>query len=283
MDKHKLGSYHTHSLYCDGISSIRDMVEAAVSHGMCALGMSSHAPCPEHHVPCLATEAFPAYLDEIRSLAQEYTGKIEVYAALECEYMERSGILWGMEYQDKLDYVIGSVHSIYRDAASRPLSVDGPLEQFEALLYEKFGGRIQDFTAYYFELEKRMIKDYRFDFLGHCDLITKHNRSNRYFNPDEPWYRRQVDSLLETAALHDVRVEVNTGGVSRGYTEDFYPSAYMRKRCHELGIPMLVTSDAHAPQNVAFGFDKAFSDLKKAGYTHHELFLGGRWESVAIK
>ncbi|AEC02833.1 histidinol-phosphatase [Parasphaerochaeta coccoides] len=282
MNMQKCGSYHTHSLYCDGNDSIRDMVDAATSQGMAALGMSSHAPCPEHNVPCLAAEAFPVYLDEIRTLGKEYTGTIKVYAAMECEYMDRSSILWGMEYQDRLDYVIGSVHSMYHDPASRPFSIDGPVEQFEALLHEKFSGRIQDFSAYYYELQKRMIKDFRFDFLGHCDLITKHNRNNKYFNPDEPWYRRQVDSMLETAALHNVRVEVNTGGVSRGYSTDFYPSAYMRKRCHDVGISMVVTSDAHAAKNVAFGFEQAFGCLKEAGYTCHDVFTDGQWESVEI-
>ncbi len=279
---HPIGSYHTHSTFCDGLTTIEDMVNQAHAHQVAAVGISSHAPCPEHNVPALAAERFPEYLAEIHRLRELYKGSLEVYAALEGEFMEKSGKLWGSEYSSHLDYTIGSVHAIYHDASSCYLNVDGPLEQFEALLHERFGGRIQEFVTYYYKLQERMLAEHSFTFLGHCDLITKHNRNKKYFDPDESWYRRLTNSFLETVADCNVMVEVNTGGVSRGYTSDFYPSAAMRKTCHSLGIPMLVSSDAHEAKNVVFGFSQAFEDLKAAGYTHHQVLLGGKWESIEI-
>ena len=39
-------NYHTHSTYCDGKASPREMVDFAVAHGFTALGFSGHSPLP---------------------------------------------------------------------------------------------------------------------------------------------------------------------------------------------------------------------------------------------
>ncbi|HZT96396.1 MAG TPA: PHP domain-containing protein [Chloroflexota bacterium] len=39
-------SLHTHNHYCDGDSTIDQVVEAAVACGLARLGISSHAPLP---------------------------------------------------------------------------------------------------------------------------------------------------------------------------------------------------------------------------------------------
>ena len=41
-----LQSLHTHSLYDDGHSTLEDMLQSAMAHGLSAFGFSGHSPLP---------------------------------------------------------------------------------------------------------------------------------------------------------------------------------------------------------------------------------------------
>ena len=41
-----LQSLHTHSLYDDGRSTLEDMLQSAITHGLSAFGFSGHSPLP---------------------------------------------------------------------------------------------------------------------------------------------------------------------------------------------------------------------------------------------
>ena len=64
-------NFHTHSTYCDGQSSPREMVEAALSLGFTSLGFSGHIDID----PVMDV---PAYLKEIRSLPAEFGDRIGI-------------------------------------------------------------------------------------------------------------------------------------------------------------------------------------------------------------
>lgn len=61
-------------------------------------------------------------------------------------------------------------------------------------------------------------------------------------------------------------MEVNTGGVYRGYRKDFYPGAWLLGEWNKLGGRVIITADAHDTAALTFGFDEAAA-IKAAGFT----------------
>ena len=62
-------------------------------------------------------------------------------------------------------------------------------------------------------------------------------------------------------------LEINTGGVARGYRTDFYPAPFLLERWRELGGKVILTADAHSTENLLFGFEQAAEYAKTAGFS----------------
>ena len=65
-------NYHTHTTYCDGESSPRDIVREAARLGMTELGFSGHSYTSIDESYCMSPAGMRAYYDEIGELAREY-------------------------------------------------------------------------------------------------------------------------------------------------------------------------------------------------------------------
>ena len=277
-----ISSYHTHCGLDDGHGTMEEYVLSALSKGFSALGFSCHAPGTLQDEWHMKKDDFSYYLEEIHRLKQVYCDRIELYGGLELDYLEGNGELVGSEYKDQLDFTIASVHMIRHTASGEYLSVDGPIEEFVTLLEDNFNNDIEKFVHYYYSLEERMISEHSFDILGHCDLIKKHNRDNRFFDPQSQWYKKISGHFLKTAAKHNVRIEVNTGGIARGATREVYPSPAMLETCRSLGIPVTLNSDAHQARDLDFFFSSADDLLVQQGYRSVDMLLHGIWQEVPI-
>ncbi len=64
-------------------------------------------------------------------------------------------------------------------------------------------------------------------------------------------------------------VEVNTGGISRGWMTDAYPSAAFRDELRTRGTRFILSSDAHSVE----GLDSAFDIFATAEMFSMELLL----------
>ena len=283
MERSKgFSNLHTHCGLDDGSGTMEEYVLSALSKGFTALGFSCHAPGVLKDNWHMKEEDFPYYLEEIARLRALYRDRIEIYAGLELDYLEDTGEFVGAEYQDQLDYTIGSIHLMRHAKSGKYLSFDGPIEDFETLLKDNFQGDAQQFVTHYFELQEQMIVNHTFDLLGHCDLIKKRNTDNRYFDPNASWYKKLTSRLLKTARKHKVRLEVNTGGIARGSVKETYPSMVMVAECAKLGIPLTLTSDAHQSTHIDYYFAQADDQLVQAGYRNLDVLMHGMWQSVSI-
>ena len=273
-------NYHTHCELDDGKSSLEEYVLRARDLGYDHLGFSCHTPMAEDDAWHLKKCDFPRYLEDVRDLKEYHRSSISIHTGLELDYLELTGELAGSQYMKELDYTIGSVHMMYHRRSQSYLSVDGPVEEFETLLAENFAGDIRSMVAYYFKLQEQMITMHTFDILGHCDLIKKRNTDCRFFDPDEPWYRELALTFLKSVKTHGVRIEVNSGGIARGATHEVYPAPWMLQECARLGIPVVLSSDAHDPEHLAAGFDLALQAVTAAGIGEIQyLDDAQRWES----
>lgn len=274
---------HTHCCLDDGQKSLESYVVQALKIGFTSLGFSCHTPLHSQSDEWrLQAEDFPIYINEISRLKQEYGSKIEIYAGLEMDYLDETKELAGSEYSEVLDFSIAAVHGMYHKPTGTYLTIDGPVEEFELLLKDNFSGNIREMVSYYYHLQKCLIRNYTFDVLAHCDLIKKRNTNNTYFDQNDSWYRDLSISMLEEAGRDGTRLEVNTGGLSRGATTEVYPSSRMLRKCAVLGIPLVLSSDAHDPEHLDYYYPEALEEMRVAGYRNIQYIKSGKWCSLSV-
>ncbi|MFA5513562.1 MAG: histidinol-phosphatase [Sphaerochaetaceae bacterium] len=275
-------NYHTHCYLDDGQLPLEEYVRQAVDKGFSALGFSCHAPNDIDRTWHLKAEDFDYYLQEINRLKESYKGKIEIYGGLEAEFFELDDSLGGLEYKNRLDFLIGAVHFFYHPKSNRYVEIDYTSDNFEMLLADNFNNDIKELINHYFSLQERLITAYDFDFLAHCNVVEKHNNGNRYFDPAESWYVERAKKMFEIAKKHNKRIEINTGAVARKGAKYPYPSPLLLKECAFLEIPMVLSSDAHHPDNLDYHFSESKELLKQVGYNSLDLLINKNWKSVKI-
>lgn len=262
-------NFHTHSNYCDGKATLREMVDFAVAHNFTALGFTGHCPLPFDNTYSITD--YEGYCNEVRALKEEYADRIEISLGLEMDYVP--GMLEDFSpliKQGGLEYTIGSIHLIPAEG-SAPRSaadlwmIDGSRYQtYDEGLMKHFGGDIRRGVRAYFHNENAMLERNRPTIVGHPDKIVMHNR-DRYFTEDEPWYR---DLALETIHLIkelDLICEINTRGIYKGRHADYYPGKWLIQEMKQLHIPVLVSTDAHAPEDLLCT-EGAYEYLQEIGY-----------------
>lgn len=275
-------NYHSHSSFCDGEGRLEEYVQYALSQHMRALGFSGHAPLPFPNAWTMDAEDLPLYLAETRRLKDLYKDRIELYTGLEIDYLDEERNPAQPVYDALgLDYKIGSVHMLPDPDNGEYYSVDGPLEEIEHLIKIVYSGSAEKMVTDYYRQIENMVRIGGFDFIGHLDLIKKHNRELGLFSEAESWYRNAVNAVLDAVAAAGQIVEVNTGAIARGYTDEPYPSPWILNICAERGIPITLNSDAHKPSWVEFGFEAARNIIRDAGYTRGMALIEGKWQEVS--
>jgi histidinol-phosphatase (PHP family) len=98
-----------------------------------------------------------------------------------------------------------------------------------------------------------------FDFLAHPDLVKKFG-----YKPEgdlKRFYLKALDTIADCGQA----IEINTAGLRKDCKEQ-YPSRTFLEEAHRRDIPILINSDAHAPQEVGHAFDQAIQLAWDIGY-----------------
>ena len=148
------------------------------------------------------------------------------------------------------DLVLGSVHWVaggwIDDPSSSPRRFD--LEGADALYDE------------YYRLLAKAAETGLFDVLTHFDLPKKHGH-----RPEIP--REDSEEIaIDAARRAGCAVEVSSAGLRKPVAEA-YPEPRLLERIVRAGIPITFSSDAHAPAEVGWGFDKTLALAKQSGAT----------------
>jgi len=258
-------SYHTHNTFCDGEASIEAMVEAGVAAGLSEIGISSHAPLP---FPCewtMPPERLREYVERVQAVAAAYRDRISVRLGLELDYIPAPEV---GAFQEReilplpLDYLIGSVH--FLGEGYPPHSFDDSVEDFAHVLATSYGGDIRRMVAEFYRRVRAMAELPAITIVGHLDRIKRFNAGNAFFSAEEAWYRAQVESALDAIGTSGKIVELNTAGW-RTIPGDAYPERAILEGCRTRGIPIILSSDAHEPEQMTWGFDRGAALLAEIG------------------
>ena len=296
---------HTHSIYSDGKSQPREIVEEAIRQGLTTLGFSEHSPLPFDNTFSVKTADMPRYVAEIAQLKEEFKDKIDIYCALEADYLTGVSEPFAVTKEKyHLDYLIGGVHLVINPAlrqAQGPAKtkvvvpvetpsisadeiwfIDGPKwEVYDEGLQKFFDGDIRRAVRRFFDQSNEMIENEQFDIIAHFDKIKMHNR-DRYFQEDEPWYRKLALETLDLIREKGLVMEINTRGIYKKRYNGFYPSPWLMEEACKMHVPAIISADAHHFSEITLEFIAAEEALKKAGYRSVVNFKDGRWIDVSF-
>ena len=275
---------HTHSVYSDGKSQPKEIVEEAIRQGFTTLGFSEHSPLPFDNNFSVKSADMPRYVAEIAQLKEEFKDKIDLYCALEADYLTGVSEPFAVTKEKyHLDYLIGGVHLVGQSANPNEIwFIDGPKwEVYDEGLQKLFDGDIRRAVRRFFEQSNEMIENEPFDIIAHFDKIKMHNR-DRYFHEDEPWYRRLALETLDLIRQKGLVMEINTRGIYKKRYNGFYPSPWLMEEACKMGVPAIISADAHHFSEITLEFAAAEEALKKAGYRSVVNFVDGRWVEVEL-
>ncbi len=274
-------NYHSHSIFCDGRSSMEEFVRFAISANLRKFGFSSHAPLPFHTAWSMNLDDFDDYQREFIRLKEKYSSQIELFFGLEADYIEGCADVYDDFYTNNtFDYLISSIHYLDRTSDNNFWSIDGPFDTFARGLNELHNGDIFEGVYRFFEVSNQMIEKGGFDIVGHVDKIMMHAFKYPEFNITNPRYVSLVHQTLENIARKGLLLEINTKSMKElKYT---FPHRNFFPVINELKIPLVLSSDCHYPYKVTEGFAETIVELKNAGISELYELTGQDWIAVRI-
>lgn len=250
-------NYHTHTTFCDGHSTAEEMVQRALELGFEYLGFSGH-------VDIDPVMDIPAYLAEITRLQAAYEGQIHILRGGELDN------LFPDRHPAGFEYLIGSVHHLR--VGNEMLAVDWREEDMRRLWLDYFDGDGLKLCRAYF---RQIAETYRRGdcaFVGHFDLITRHNRALAFVDESDPRYLDSACEVIEYLVGEGLPLEINTKQCDWG---KIYPSPPMLKKLRELGGEIVISSDAHHRDDLDKGFAQAIRLAKSCGFDHTNILIPG--------
>jgi histidinol-phosphatase (PHP family) len=218
------------------------------------MAFTDHVPLyflpPERRDPRLAMreDQFEEYLREVETLRTEFAGRIPIRLGLEADYAEghEEELARWLSRAD-WDLVLGSVHWVAGDWIDAPGSAARFEREGTEALYRE-----------YYRLLARAARSGFFDILTHFDLPKKHGH-----RPPKP-VRDAEDAAIAAAGEGGCAVEISSAGLRKPVAEP-YPELQLLARIAAAGVPVSFSSDAHAPLEVGWGYDRTLAHARAAG------------------
>ncbi len=233
-----INNFHTHTKRClHAYGTEEDYVKEAVKAGLSELGFSDHGPFPHADLGYrMPYEELDSYLHEIDRLSEKYRGQIKLFKGLEIEYFPECADYYRSLLEEKqLDYLALGEHS-YNSAKGGTKNIF-------------FAESTEDYLEYA-ENVCKAIRTGFFRFTAHPDLM---------FLNDLPFDSKAGEAcrmIVECAREYRTILEYNANGLRRNkrmYPDGIrnpYPYRPFWEMVREAGIPVIVGSDCHSPDQV---------------------------------
>jgi histidinol-phosphatase (PHP family) len=201
-----------------------------------------------------ATDDLDAYCEFVRSTP--------LRLGIECDFVagaeERTAELLAAR---DFDYVVGSVHFVGEGDAA--VDHDG-FDVWEG------DADADEVWRRYFDSFAACARSGLFDILAHPDLVKVWGRARPLPETDlRAYYEPAVEAIVEGGAA----VEISTAGLRKPVGE-LYPAPEFAALCAEAGAPFALSSDAHLPEQVGFGYERAVELLESLGVGEICVFEG---------
>ena len=265
---------HVHTNFSgDSTSSMESMIEQGIKNGLSYICFTDHMDYdyPEQYLEngCQFEFDVDAYFSKIQAMQKKYKDQINILAGIELGIQPHlADRLENLVSSYPFDFVIGSSHVVH--------GVDP--------YYLKFYEGRSEKAAYreYFESILENIQAFDgFDVYGHIDYVVRYGPTK---NTNYIWteYQDIIDEILKLLISKGKGIEINTGGFKYGLGHP-NPTEEILARYHELGGEIItIGADAHAPEHVAFDFEKIPDILKNAGFDYFTVFKKRKPEFIKL-
>lgn len=227
-----IANYHTHTARCGhALGEDREYAEAAYRAGLKILGFSDHTPhcyldgSTGRRIIRMHPDELPGYAASVRSLAEEYRGRLDILLGVEAEYYPALfARTVEMLRENGVEYLILGQHFLGNE------------------LDEPYCGRATDDPAILNRYVEQSIAGLRtglFSCFAHPDLIR--------FTGDEALYDTQMRRLCRAAKETDTPLEINLLGLREGR---HYPNERFWRIAGEEGNTVILGFDAHEPEQL---------------------------------
>ena len=247
---------------------LREFVKQAEKAGVTDLGISEHAYRFQQTKHLLwnpwVERKKTEDLDEYFAMLQQARAEgINVKFGIEMDYMPENGqAMKEFLAQYPFDYAIGSVHWL----GGFGFDLEEMRDQWEK-------GSVEEIHDTYFSILEKMIEDRPVDIIGHADVI-------KVFGFHAPgvargWYERLTPKIKASG----MAVEISTAGW-RKPVKEIYPAPEWIAMLVEAEVPLVLSSDAHVPQDVGALYPQAIDLLRTLGVTKLHTITGRRLSVV---
>ena len=262
----KLYDMHMHTHFSgDSKASPFAIAQKACDLGLAGICFTDHLDIDYKETPGLFDLDIPAYKKEIELVKEQFSDKLDIGWGIELglqPYLvkENAKII----AENDFDFVIGSTHVVKKSDIYLPY------------YYE---GRIEDdcYREYFEETLKNAQSDVDFDVYGHLDYVVRYGpNKNKYYSYEK--FADVIDEILRTLISRGKGIELNMAGFKYGLGHA-HPTMETLKRYKELGGEIItIGSDGHAPEQIAWEFEKAPEILKEAGFEYFTTYKNRKAE-----
>lgn len=270
FENSNLYDLHMHC-HCSGDSEADpfDMAEMALGKGLKGICFTDHLDMDYQEEPGFFDLDIPNYRKEILEVKKAFSGKLDIGWGIEIGLQphliaENNQIIT----ENNFDFVIGSTHVVDH------------MDIYYPAFYE---GRNEDdcYRQYFEETLANAKTDVDFDVYGHLDYIVRYGPNKNKFYTYEK-FADIIDEILRVLISKGKGIELNTAGFKYGLGHP-NPTEAILKRYHQLGGEIItIGSDGHAPEQIAWDFEKVPQILKEAGFDYFTVFKERKPEFVKL-
>lgn len=264
----KVGDFHTHNYRCNhATGSLDEYISTAHKNLLGTIGLSDHFPIDYSKSDntlrlkkfAMKNDEVKPYISEAEKLREKYKNLINVRIGFEVGYLNGKEDKYYnriQKFNGVVDYLIGSIHTVKLKNIFWSLK-NGDLKDLVKIYGAKY------IYSQYFKNIKQMLLSEHFDFniLGHLDYIKNGSENSRL----NDFILEEIRKILPYIKERGVAVEINTQGLRNGYKK-LYPCKRAIELLYNYNIPIVLSSDAHNPMDVGFGFERVLHLIKKIGY-----------------
>lgn len=267
---------HTHTTFSDGRSTPEAQVARALELGFVSLGFSDHSAQRVDAFAGMPEAQEGAYAACVRDLAARCAGRLRVWLGLELDSE------FGLAGREDYDYILLSGHYAVGGGMRALLDCRPRRAQVFEVRDRAFAGDGEAMAADCFSRLGRRALQLRPQILGHFDLVKYFNAGGALYDPHSPRVHRAALAALEDIRASGALLEVNTGGMARGYVEETYPSRTLIRAWREMGGGVILGSDCHDAALMNYGFEQACAHLREDGFSG-VWELGGEGEPMLVE
>jgi histidinol-phosphatase (PHP family) len=252
--------YHTHSSFSwDSSAPLEDMVQRALSLGLKGYAVTEHYD-PDYRNPKYdCSMDFSGYHDGFAAVSNRHGASIKLAKGVEIglqtgKTMEKCrAALAAFPY----DFVLASIHCA---------------EDMDISIPEYFEGRPAE-EAYrgFYSYTLKCVEEFKdYDVIAHLNVIDRYAGAI----PGDDAYMDIVRKIISRAVDDGKGIEINTSSSRYGMSRSI-PTPEMLRLYVKLGGETITTgSDAHRPEDVGWGLERASEMIREAGLKYVATFKG---------